>query len=143
MTNPMKRATKTLLFILLLLTFVIMTVAMRPPGPLEVGLIMIIIFAIPLYFLPTIIAALRHSVNKMVVFLVNLFLGWSVIGWIIALILSLVDGSRKGKNQQTVIVSQNVGGQQKDDKYLGTVKERYAKGEISKEEFEQLKKDLS
>ena len=33
--------------------------------------------------------------------------------------------------------------QQKDDRYLGIAKERYAKGEISKEQFEQIKKDLS
>jgi uncharacterized membrane protein len=33
--------------------------------------------------------------------------------------------------------------QQKDDRYLKIAKERYAKGEISKEELEQIKKDLS
>ena len=42
-----------------------------------------------LYFLPTIIGAARHKSNLVGIFLVNLFLGWSVIGWVIALVWSL------------------------------------------------------
>lgn len=38
------------------------------------------------YFLPTIIAVLRERHDKISIFLVNLFLGWSLIGWIVALI---------------------------------------------------------
>lgn len=38
------------------------------------------------YFLPTMIAAQRRHHNTLGVFLLNFFLGWSVIGWIIALI---------------------------------------------------------
>jgi len=37
-----------------------------------------------MYFLPTILA--RHKADFMGVFLVNLFLGWTVIGWFVALI---------------------------------------------------------
>jgi putative membrane protein len=33
--------------------------------------------------------------------------------------------------------------QQKNDRYMELAKERYAKGEISKEELEQIKKDLT
>jgi hypothetical protein len=39
-----------------------------------------------LYFLPSIIAMSRKKTNLMGIFLVNFFLGWSVIGWIVALI---------------------------------------------------------
>ncbi len=39
-----------------------------------------------LYFLPTIIGASRHKTNLVGIFLVNFFLGWSVIGWIVALV---------------------------------------------------------
>jgi hypothetical protein len=39
-----------------------------------------------LYFLPTLVALLREKHDKLSIFLVNLFLGWSVIGWIVALV---------------------------------------------------------
>lgn len=39
-----------------------------------------------MYFLPTIIAAIRSKRDLLAIFLLNLFLGWSVIGWIVALI---------------------------------------------------------
>ena len=43
-----------------------------------------------LFFLPTIIAVLRHHRNTLAVFLVNLLLGWTGIGWIAALIWSVL-----------------------------------------------------
>ena len=41
-------------------------------------------FLLLLYFLPTIIG--RHKANVMGIFIVNLLFGWTVIGWLIALI---------------------------------------------------------
>jgi hypothetical protein len=38
------------------------------------------------YFLPTIIGSARHKTNLVGIFLVNFFLGWSVIGWIVAMV---------------------------------------------------------
>jgi Superinfection immunity protein/zinc-ribbon domain len=38
------------------------------------------------YFLPTIVAAARNKRNLLGIFLVNFLLGWSVIGWIVALV---------------------------------------------------------
>jgi hypothetical protein len=37
---------------------------------------------IAIYFLPTIIAFSRHYQNREPIFILNLFLGWTVIGWI-------------------------------------------------------------
>jgi hypothetical protein len=45
-----------------------------------------LIFCGVLYFLPSIIAHDKRSFGG--IFLLNLFLGWTVIGWIIALILA-------------------------------------------------------
>ncbi|WP_028218708.1 superinfection immunity protein [Paraburkholderia oxyphila] len=40
------------------------------------------------YFLPTIIANVRGHINRTPVLLLNLFLGWTLLGWIGALIWS-------------------------------------------------------
>jgi Superinfection immunity protein len=39
-----------------------------------------------MYFLPSIIALARSKRDLLSIFLLNLFLGWSVIGWIVALV---------------------------------------------------------
>ena len=51
-------------------------------GP-EIGIVALI-----LLFLPTLIALLRGHDNSFAIFLTNLLLGWTGIGWIIALIWS-------------------------------------------------------
>jgi hypothetical protein len=47
------------------------------------------IFLLGMYFLPAIIAAARQHRQTLAIFALNLLLGWSVIGWIIALVWSL------------------------------------------------------
>jgi len=42
-----------------------------------------------MYFLPTIIAVVRNKRDFGAIFVLNLLLGWSVIGWIIALVWAL------------------------------------------------------
>jgi hypothetical protein len=39
-----------------------------------------------MYFLPSIIAVARSKRDTLAIFLLNLFLGWSVIGWVVALV---------------------------------------------------------
>ena len=38
------------------------------------------------YFLPSIIALARSKRNILAIFLLNLFLGWTFIGWVVALV---------------------------------------------------------
>lgn len=45
---------------------------------------------IVVYFIPTVIGALRQVKGLVGILLVNIFLGWTVIGWIVALVWSLV-----------------------------------------------------
>ena len=48
-----------------------------------------------LYLIPTAIALFRGRTNTFAIFLMNFFLGWALIGWILALIWAVShDGSR-------------------------------------------------
>ena len=42
-----------------------------------------------IHFLPTIVAALRNSRHTLAIFFINLFFGWTVVGWVIALIWAI------------------------------------------------------
>ena len=44
---------------------------------------------IALHFLPGIIATRRRHRNMLAIWLVNIFLGWTLIGWVVALIWAL------------------------------------------------------
>jgi Superinfection immunity protein len=47
-----------------------------------------LIFGGALYFLPAIIAAARHTHNATGILLLNLFLGWTMVGWFVALVMA-------------------------------------------------------
>jgi hypothetical protein len=52
------------------------------------GFLGIIAFILSLvfYFLPTIIALIRKQPNALAIFLLNFFLGWTFIGWVVCLV---------------------------------------------------------
>ena len=59
------------------------------------------------YFLPSINAASRHKRNVGAIFMLNAFLGWTVLGWIGALIWSaLYEEKRPGKARAGKFVNQ-------------------------------------
>ena len=70
------------------------------PGGSEWLLIVLLLF--PLYFLPTIIAYARKNSHSAGIFILNIFLGWTVLGWIGALIWAFSSGR---KPASTVIVN--------------------------------------
>jgi Superinfection immunity protein len=63
------------------------------------GLIIVLLLA-GFYFLPAIIAGARHHHNAVAVFFLNLFLGWTLVGWVIALVWAI-------SNPPTVVVEQS------------------------------------
>jgi hypothetical protein len=48
--------------------------------------ILIFLLLLALYFLPTIVALLRHHRNALAIFILNFFLGGTGIGWVVALV---------------------------------------------------------
>ena len=44
-----------------------------------------LVIAALLYFVPTLVAGLRHHHRTTAIFLLNLFLGWTFVGWVGAL----------------------------------------------------------
>jgi riboflavin transporter FmnP len=56
-------------------------------GGLPKGWIMVVI-GTALYVLPTLLAFKRDSTRKWKVAVINVLLGWTVIGWVVALVLT-------------------------------------------------------
>lgn len=50
--------------------------------------LVVVIVGIGLYFLPTIIAVTRKVTNQGSVLVINLFLGWTFVGWVVALAMA-------------------------------------------------------
>jgi hypothetical protein len=46
------------------------------------------IFAI-LYIAPTVVAGVRRHPQSMSIYVVNLFLGWTMVGWVVALAMAV------------------------------------------------------
>jgi hypothetical protein len=54
-----------------------------------------VILGLGLYCLPTIVSLVRGHANKSPIILVNLLLGWTLIGWAIALIWAFTDNAEE------------------------------------------------
>ncbi len=48
---------------------------------------LLIVFALAIYFLPTIVGSSKKNVAA--IFALNLFLGWTFLGWVVAFIWAL------------------------------------------------------
>ena len=110
-----------------------MTLESAIGGILAASMIYAIVLSL-LYFGPTITAVLRKNPNLISIFLLNLLLGWTWIGWIIALIWAY-----KVPTTERIIIEKTDNVERSP---LILLQERYAKGEITKEEYEKMKQDL-
>lgn len=68
-------------------------------------LVLLLVVLAGAYFLPSVVAFSRHHHQAGAVFAINLLLGWTLIGWAVALAMAL-----SAHRQPPVIVSQYVAG---------------------------------
>jgi hypothetical protein len=59
----------------------------------------LITFVVALYFIPSIIAFVRDAKNKAAIIVLNILTGWTLLGWLIALIWSLAAEKRNAMRQ--------------------------------------------
>ena len=57
-------------------------------GGISIGHWLIILVALQVYFIPAIVAYSRKHNNSTAILILNLFLGWTFIGWVVALVWS-------------------------------------------------------
>jgi len=55
----------------------------------EMGGLVIVVLLLAAYFAPTAIAVSRSHPHAASIFVLNLFLGWTLIGWVVALAMSV------------------------------------------------------
>ncbi len=65
--------------------------------------ILVMLFVLAVYLIPTIIAFARGHASKWGIGVLNIVLGWSLVFWVVTLIWAL---SNKGQSQTTIV---NVG----------------------------------
>lgn len=58
------------------------------------GTLLVFLFLVGLYFIPTILACIRGHRSDLAIGVLNFLLGWTVLGWIIALIWSCTGDTR-------------------------------------------------
>ncbi len=65
----------------------------------------LVVVGLPVYFLPTIISRLRKHHNWVAIGVLNLFLGWTFLGWVVALVWSCVAKGAQRANGRAKSVS--------------------------------------
>ena len=93
------------------------------------------IFILVLYFLPAISAYERKKKNASSIFVINFFLGWTIIGWIVSLSWALTKDEK-----QTIEVKQDK--ERSISQELEKLVELKEKGVLTNKEFEVQKSKL-
>ncbi len=57
--------------------------------------IILLLFVLAFYFIPTSIAMQRETKNLGAIVMINLFFGWTILGWIAALLWAIAEGKEE------------------------------------------------
>lgn len=95
-----------------------------------------ILLIILLYFIPTFNAYSNKKRNAGSVFVINFFLGWSIIGWVVALSMSM------GKDAEPTVVVKDHRPHKSAAEEVAHLFDLKQKGAITEEEFQAKKKKL-
>ncbi|HEU5366662.1 MAG TPA: superinfection immunity protein [Hanamia sp.] len=90
-------------------------------------LVLLAIFLLVIYFLPTIVASNRYHPNKLPIFIINLFLGFTLLGWVISLAWAC---SRISDNDMVKINEEKRKQREKIEKLYGPYPEQKIKSEV-------------
>lgn len=60
------------------------------PFTLLLFVILAILVGVTVYFIPTIVAVKKRHRQKIPILVLNIFLGWTFLGWVIALVWALI-----------------------------------------------------
>lgn len=71
--------------------------------------IVVLAAVVALYFLPALIADRRRRHDLLIIAMFNAMLGWTVLGWILALVWSLQPNPPKDLGGQTTVRSRRLG----------------------------------
>ncbi len=98
---------------------------------------LIFIALLGLYFLPTIVAHSRNHPSFLAIFIVNLLLAWSLIGWVVALVWSFAD-----LRVVFLRTDENFGGAKSEVEAIEKLAELRDRGIITEQEFNAKKKRI-
>src|SRR3954451_10511282 len=99
--------------------------------------IWIVVVCFLLYLIPTLIAAGRKSKRTAGVFVVNFFLGWILLGWIIALAWA-VGSDKEESKEKSAVGGPSASASVADE--LAKLVQLHKEGFINADEFEHQKK---
>jgi cytochrome c biogenesis protein CcdA len=51
--------------------------------------VIVVLIGLAIYFVPSLVAYNRRVLNRAPIFVINLFLGWTFIGWVVALAMAV------------------------------------------------------
>ncbi len=97
--------------------------------------IVIVVVVVGVYFIPSIVADIRKHRYLIAIIAINLFLGWTLAGWVFALVWALI----KPEAPQVKVVTDN---KTSDADELMKYKALLDQGVLTQQEFDEKKRQI-